>query len=133
MEALACGAVMLLFVLLNVGYFDPYGGDSPGPRFLVPALPFFALGLADAFARWPRVTALVTVFSAAAMLLDAGLWGPNPDFQTVWTQIGAPRPVGLALAVVPALGAALTLALRPARRPPAEATPPQPSRRSPGP
>jgi hypothetical protein len=130
-EALACGAVTLLFVLLSVGYFDPYGGDSPGPRFLVPALPFLALGLVDAFARWPRLTALVAVYSAAAMLLDAGLWGPNPDFQTVWTQVGAPRPVGLALAVAPAL-AALTLALRPALRLRAGATPPQPSRRSPG-
>ena len=74
-EAFACGAVTLLFVLLSVGYFDPYGGDSPGPRFLVPALPFLALGLVDAFARWPRLTALVTVYSGAAMLLDAGLWG----------------------------------------------------------
>ena len=129
-EALACGAVTLLFVLLSVGYFDPYGGDSPGPRFLVPALPFLALGLADAFARLPRLTALVTVYSTAAMLLDAGLWGPNPDFQTVWSQLGAPRPVGLALAAVPPL-AALTLALRPALRPRAGATPPPPSRRSP--
>ena len=131
-EALACGAVALLFALLSVGYFDPYGGESPGPRFLVPALPFLALGLADAFARWPRLTALVTVYSAAAMLLDAGLWGPNPDFQTVWSQLGAPRTVGLALAVAPAL-AALTLALRPALHRRGEATPRPPSRRSPGP
>ncbi|MDX6447918.1 MAG: hypothetical protein QOD08_381 [Gaiellaceae bacterium] len=131
-EALACAAVTLLFALLSAGYFDPYGGESPGPRFLVPALPFLALGLADAFARWPRLTALVTVYSAAAMLLDAGLWGPNPDFQTVWSQLGAPRTVGLGLAVVPAL-AALTLALRPALHRPAEATPPPPTRQSPGP
>jgi hypothetical protein len=131
-EALACGAVTLLFALLSVGYFDPYGGESPGPRFLAPALPFLALGLADAFVRWPRLTALVTVYSAAAMLLDAGLWGPNPDFQTVWSQLGAPKTVGLAVAVIPAL-AALTLALRPALRPPAGATPPPPSRRNPGP
>ena len=131
-EALACGAVTLLFALLSVGYFDPYGGDSPGPRFLVPALPFLALGLVDAFARWPRLTALVTVYSTAAMLLDAGLWGPNPDFQTVWSQLGAPRTVGLALAVVPAL-AALTLALRPALRPTDAATPPPPTHRSPDP
>ena len=129
-EAFACGAVTLLFALLSAGYFDPYGGESPGPRFLVPALPFLVLGLADAFARWPRLTVLVTVYSAAAMLLDAGLWGPNPDFQTVWSQLGAPRTVGLGLAVAPAL-AALTLALRPARHPPTEAMPPPPTRRSP--
>ena len=47
-EALACAAATLVFALLSVGYFDPYGGESPGPRFLVPALPFLALGLADA-------------------------------------------------------------------------------------
>lgn len=130
-EALACAAATLVFALLSVGYFDPYGGESPGPRFLVPALPFLALGLADAFARRPRLTAVVTVYSAAAMLVDAGLWGPNPDFQTVWSQLGAPKTVGLALAVLPAL-AALTLALRPALRPQGAATPPQPTRRSPG-
>ena len=30
------------FVLSDAGYFLPYGGNSPGPRFLVPALPFLA-------------------------------------------------------------------------------------------
>ena len=128
-DALTSGAVTLLFALLSAGYFDPYGGESPGPRFLVPALPFHALRLADAIGSWPRLTALVTVYSAAAMLLDAGLWGPNPDFQTVWSQLGAPRTVGLALAVVPAL-AALTLALRPALRPRRAATLPWPKRRT---
>src|SRR6185437_10338520 len=39
-EAAVCALVTLLFAIVNVGYFLPYGGISPGPRFLVPALPF---------------------------------------------------------------------------------------------
>ena len=44
------------YILANCGYFQPYGGDSPGPRFLAVALPFLALGLANAFAWRPRAT-----------------------------------------------------------------------------
>ena len=32
LEAVACGAVVALLVLVNCGYFEPYGGISPGPR-----------------------------------------------------------------------------------------------------
>ena len=41
------------------GYFLPYGGVSPGPRFLVPAIPFLAVGLGPAFARLPVLTTLL--------------------------------------------------------------------------
>jgi hypothetical protein len=71
-EAAACAAMTVIFVLLNVGYFLPYGG-SPGPRFLLPALPFLALGLGPAFARAPRLTsvlAFVSIASMIAMFLD---------------------------------------------------------------
>ena len=44
-EALLAATVVVLFVLLDAGYFLPYGGGTPGPRFLAPALPFLALGL----------------------------------------------------------------------------------------
>ena len=35
-EALLAAAVSLLFCLLSAGYFLPYGGGSPGPRFFGP-------------------------------------------------------------------------------------------------
>ena len=35
-EAVVAAAVSVLFLLLNGGYFLPYGGGSPGPRFFVP-------------------------------------------------------------------------------------------------
>ena len=58
------------FLVLELGYYDPYGGDSPGPRFFIPALPFLALGLAPAFARWRVVTAL---FAAASVLASTAV------------------------------------------------------------
>ena len=48
-EAVVAATVTTIFVLINCGYFDPYGGGSPGPRFLVAALPFLALGLGPAY------------------------------------------------------------------------------------
>ena len=65
--------------LSDAGYFLPYGGASPGPRFLVAALPFLALGLGPAFRRWPRTT---TVFAAVSVFADDG----RPD------DVGAQEP-----------------------------------------
>src|SRR5262249_16518877 len=71
LEVLVCTAVPVAFVLLTSGYFLPYGG-SPAPRFLVPALPFLAVGLGPAFAWRPRLTialALVSIVTITARLL----------------------------------------------------------------
>ncbi len=68
-EAIVCGVTFGVFVLANCGYFLPYGGTDVGPRFLVPSLPFVALGLAPAFARWFRLTAVLAAFSIVSMAL----------------------------------------------------------------
>ena len=47
-----CGA----FLLYNSAYFLPFGGWVPGPRFLIPALPFVALGIAAALRAMPLTT-----------------------------------------------------------------------------
>lgn len=136
-EALLCAAVTLCFLALNCGYFLAYGGFSPGPRFLVPALPFLALGLAPAFARAPRVTGALAALSVLATTARLLVWNnPRPEQQTLWGDIvripygvastavrgdlpgswlgelGLGRPAGAAL-IAAAAAAAAVLALRP--------------------
>ena len=65
-EAVTCAAVTVAFLVLEFGYFDPYGGDSPGPRFFIPAIPFLVLGLAPAFARFRLATSLLAAASVVA-------------------------------------------------------------------
>jgi hypothetical protein len=91
-EALACGAVVLAFLVVACGYFAPYGGISPGPRFFVPALPFLALGLAPAFARFRAVTAVLAVVSTVATTAVLLTW-PNvrdesPYRGSIWGELG---------------------------------------------
>lgn len=43
-------AVAVGFLLLQAGWVNPWGGDGPGPRYVIPMLPFLALGLAEVWA-----------------------------------------------------------------------------------
>lgn len=52
-EAATAGAVCALFLLYDAGYYLPFGGFNSGPRFLVPMLPFLALGLGPAWRALP--------------------------------------------------------------------------------
>jgi hypothetical protein len=88
-ETAVCGLLAVAFLALDCGYFLPYGGDSPGPRFVVPALPFLALGLAEAFARLRTATAglaVVSIVASTAMALTwpAGVNSMHGYGGTVW-------------------------------------------------
>jgi hypothetical protein len=109
-EAAVALVTAAAFTVLDAGYFDPYGGLSPGPRYLAPALPFLALGLACSYRRWPRTTAAVGVLSMLGALYQAATWGPNLDGATIWWWLGAPRHAGIGLAVLLAAGAASLVA-----------------------
>ena len=74
-ETFVCGVVPLLFLAYNAGYYLPFGGQGPGPRFLIPALPFLALPLGFALRARPLVVAGIGVASIAVMAL-ATLTGP---------------------------------------------------------
>jgi len=115
-EAALCAAATLSFIVYNAGYFTPYGGTSPGPRFLVPALPFLALGLGHAYQRWPRVFALTALVSVASMIHASATWNEQPSwtFVTIWSRwVGLPKEVGAALVCITALvGLALAFTRR---------------------
>ena len=72
-EAAVCAAVTVVFVIVNCGYFLPYGG-SPAPRFLIPALPFLALGLGPAFAWRPRLTGVLAAISVVSITGRMLVW-----------------------------------------------------------
>jgi hypothetical protein len=67
-EALLAGGVALAYMVFEASYATPFGGASPGPRQLIPVLPFLALGLAAAYRRLPATTLALAIPSAAAML-----------------------------------------------------------------
>jgi hypothetical protein len=84
-EALTIAAISLGFLVYNSGYYLPFGGGSPGPRFLIPMLPFLAVPLGLAFRRYPAVTLALAVPSTVLAVVgtathpligsdETGLW-----------------------------------------------------------
>lgn len=71
-EALLCGGIALVYLVYNAGltttFGGPFGGDSPGARYLVPALPFLVLASAPVVAAHPLVAGLLAAASALTML-----------------------------------------------------------------
>ena len=68
-EALLAATITLVYLLINAGYETPFGGNSPGPRFLVAIMPFLALGLAASYRRIPLTTAALAVGSGVEMVV----------------------------------------------------------------
>jgi hypothetical protein len=88
-EALVAGAITVLLVISDAGYFLPYGGASPGPRFVAPALPFLLLGLAAAFRARPRLTVRLAALSVVTATLVSLSWtrGIVVMQNTVWAEL----------------------------------------------
>jgi hypothetical protein len=68
-EANTILAIAAVYFIYNSGYWLPYGGGTPGPRFLIPALPFLAIGLAYAYRRLPALTLGLAIPSGLFMLV----------------------------------------------------------------
>ena len=64
-----CLAIVAVAFLYNAGYYLPFGGDTPGPRFLVTALPFLAPGLAVALRERRGMALALSAASAVGMVI----------------------------------------------------------------
>jgi hypothetical protein len=73
-EAAVCVLVALVFIGAECGYGDPYGGYSPLPRYLIPALPFLSVGFAGAFNRLRVGTTLLAGISIATTMTFTLTW-----------------------------------------------------------
>jgi hypothetical protein len=82
-EALVIAGVAIAFLVWNSAYFDPFGGFSPGPRFLTPILPFLAVPLALTFARLPVTTVALSAVSVLLMVAVT-ISGPLLAFDGRW-------------------------------------------------
>jgi hypothetical protein len=67
-EANTILTVAAVYFIYNSGYWLPFGGGTPGPRFLIPALPFVAIGFAYAYKRLPALTLGLAIPSGLMML-----------------------------------------------------------------
>lgn len=66
---------LVSFVIVSTG-IDGLGGDSPGPRYLIPMFPLLAIPLAVAWRRFPRPCAVAACIGAVTMWL-AAVTAPN--------------------------------------------------------
>jgi hypothetical protein len=75
-EAAVCAAVFVAYLLVNAGLVDWPGGWAMGPRYLIPAIPFLAVGAMGLVLAWPagsRARLVLASLGGAAVVLSAAL------------------------------------------------------------
>ena len=83
-EAALAGFLSGAYVVYNSGYAVAFGGGVPGPRFLIPMLPFLALGFATAYRDWPWETIALAFPSGLLML---GVTATDPVRAVTWNWV----------------------------------------------
>ena len=83
-EAALAGFLSVAYVVYNSGYATAFGGGTPGPRFLIPMLPFLSLGFAIAYRAWPWQTIALAVPSGILML---GVTATDPTRAWTWAWV----------------------------------------------
>jgi hypothetical protein len=78
-EAAMAAVVAGAFLIFNACYYIPFGGWTPGPRYMIDALPFMALPLAAALRRAPLLTLILGAISAATMFVATVTVPELPD------------------------------------------------------
>lgn len=60
--------LLAVYLLMSTG-ISGYGGSVPGPRYLVPVIPFLAVPLAEMWSRWRLITTAAALLSSFWMIL----------------------------------------------------------------
>ena len=91
-EGILFAAIFVAYLLFNAGYYLPFGGWTPGPRFLMPALPFAAL-LVGLTPRTVRPFVLFQIGASVVLVFVATVTMPNaPEmYGDPLTQLWIPR------------------------------------------
>jgi hypothetical protein len=87
-EALTIAGVCACYLIYNSGYYLPFGGGAPGPRFLITILPFLGFPIALSLRRYPGPTLALAGASIAAWLI-ATITHPLVGYETetvVWAR-----------------------------------------------
>jgi hypothetical protein len=90
-DAIVGLACFVLFLALQSGWSNAWGGDSPGPRYMVPALPFLAAPLAVGWHRVRRIAIPAATWGAfwvvASQLIDPLIARHNDFWQTTFAAL----------------------------------------------
>lgn len=91
-EVAVAATICVAFLLFNAGYYLPFGGWTPGPRFLSPMLPFAAVLVALAPRRVRPVTLLLVAYSVVVTVV-ATATRPNAQelYEDPLLQLWIPR------------------------------------------
>jgi hypothetical protein len=88
-EALTVAGVGVCYLGYNSGYYLPFGGGSPGPRFLITMLPFLGFPIALALRRYPGPTIALAGASVATWVV-ATITHPLVGYETetvIWARL----------------------------------------------
>lgn len=78
-EVLVCGVIVVVYLAFNAGYYLPFGGWTPGPRFLSPALPFAAVLVALAPSVFRVLTASLIAIAVAVFAVATATMPNAPE------------------------------------------------------
>jgi hypothetical protein len=87
-EALVIAGVTALILAYDTGFVDPFGGWGPGPRYLMPMIPFLAVALALVYARAPITSAALAVGSVVWMVAATATEPLLPNNLTTFWVVG---------------------------------------------
>ena len=127
-EALTVVGICVCYLGYNSGYYLPFGGGAPGPRFLITLLPFLAFPIALSLRRFPGPTLALAVASIATTVIatithplvgyenETVIWmrllGKGSFQPTIASAFGLGRGWGAIWPFLLAAGGALLLAVR---------------------